>query len=86
MDSQVTLYSLLVVAIAMLGLGLVIGKLTFGKSSKKEHEQALLDAEKTIGDAKILAETLKRTRYLKQKRKYLSSIQLLKGIPFRNLK
>ena len=52
MNSQILYIIIGAVAVAMLGIGLLAGKLTFGKSSKKEREQALIDAQKTISDAK----------------------------------
>jgi ribonuclease Y len=53
------------------GLGLLAGKLTFGKSSQKEREQALQEAQTTIADARLHAETLKRDKLLEAKEEIL---------------
>jgi ribonuclease Y len=71
MNSQILYIAIAIGAVAMLGLGLLIGKITFGKSSAKEREQALLDAQNIISDAKTQAETLKKDRLLEAKEEIL---------------
>jgi ribonuclease Y len=67
-----TLYIIIgAVAVIMAGLGLLAGKLTFGKSSQKEREQALQDAQTIIADARLQADTLKRDKLLEAKEEIL---------------
>ncbi len=71
MDSQIPYIAIAVVAVITLGLGLLIGKLTFGKSSKKEREQAEQEAETIRAEAKAQAETLKQSKLLEAKEEIL---------------
>lgn len=71
MDPQTLYIAIAVVAVVMVGVGLLVGKITFGKSSKKEREQALLDAQKLISDAKSQAENLKKDKLLEAKEEIL---------------
>ncbi|MBA2422723.1 MAG: ribonuclease Y [Chitinophagales bacterium] len=67
-----TLYIIIsAIALIMLGLGLLIGKFTFGKSSKKERELAEIEAQKIISDAKIQSETIKKDKLLEAKEEIL---------------
>jgi ribonuclease Y len=67
-----TLYIIIsAIAIIMLGLGLLIGKFTFGKSSKKERELAEIEAQKIISDARIQSETIKKDKLLEAKEEIL---------------
>ena len=71
MDSQILYIAIAVVAVIMLGIGLLIGKLTFGKSSKRAREQAEQEAEILIAEAKAQAETLKQSKLLEAKEEML---------------
>jgi ribonuclease Y len=67
-----TLYIIIgAVAVIMAGLGLLAGKLTFGKSSQKERELAVQEAQTTIADARLQADTLKRDKLLEAKEEIL---------------
>lgn len=71
MDSQIPYITIAIVAVITLALGLFIGKLTFGKSSKKEREQAEQEAEILLAEAKAQAETLKQSKLLEAKEELL---------------
>jgi ribonucrease Y len=60
-----------IVGVVALVIGIVLGKLIFAKNTKKEVEEASALAQKTIEDAKTLAETLKEKKVLEAKEHFL---------------
>src|SRR4051812_5177114 len=60
-----------IVGVVALVIGIVLGKLIFAKNTKKEVEDAAIQAQKTIEDAKTLAETLKEKKVLEAKEHFL---------------
>ena len=51
-----------VAAIGALVIGIFLGKMIFAKNTKKEVEEAEIQAKKTLEDAKTLAETIKEKK------------------------
>ncbi len=60
-----------VAAIGALLIGIFLGKMIFAKNTKKELEEAEIQAKKTIEDAKIHSETLKEKKILEAKEHFL---------------
>ena len=60
-----------VAAIGALLIGIFLGKMIFAKNTKKELEEAEIQAKKTIEDAKIHSETLKEKKVLEAKEHFL---------------
>ncbi len=62
-------FSLLSIILAVAGviIGVIAGKMIFAPNTKKQLEEADLLAEKTIADARIAAETLKKEKLLEAK-------------------
>jgi len=60
-----------VAAIGALVIGIFLGKMIFAKNTKKELEEAEIQAKKTIEDAKIHSETLKEKKVLEAKEHFL---------------
>lgn len=52
-------------------IGIVLGKFIFSKNTKKQLEEAEQSAQKTIADAKIQAETLKKEKLLEAKERFV---------------
>ncbi|WP_295126911.1 ribonuclease Y [uncultured Chitinophaga sp.] len=65
-----TLY-IAIAAIVALGIGIVLGKLIFAKSTQYKIDEAELEAKRIVAEAQITAETLKKDRLLEAKEKYL---------------
>jgi ribonuclease Y len=52
-------------------IGIVLGKIIFSKNTKKQLEEAEQSAQKTIADAKLQAETLKKEKLLEAKERFV---------------
>lgn len=52
-------------------IGIVLGKFIFSKNTKRQLEEAEQSAQKTIADAKIQAETLKKEKLLEAKERFV---------------
>ena len=61
----------IIIGIAALITGIVLGKLIFSKNTKKQLEEADEQAQKIIADAKIQAETLKKEKLLEAKERFV---------------
>ena len=61
----------LVAAIGALLIGIFLGKMIFAKNTKKELEEAEIQAKKTLEDAKTLADTIKEKKVLEAKEHFL---------------
>ncbi len=66
-------FSLLSIILAVAGviIGVILGKVIFAANTKKQVEEAELLAKKTIADAQITAETLKKEKLLEAKEKFV---------------
>ena len=51
--------------------GIILGKILFAKNTKKQVEEAELQAQKIISDAQIKAETIKKEKQLEAKEKFV---------------
>ncbi|MBA3647293.1 MAG: ribonuclease Y [Chitinophagales bacterium] len=71
MNSQIPYIAFAVMAIIMAGLGLLVGRLMYSKSSKKERELAIQEADRTLADARQQAENLKKDKLLEAKEQIL---------------
>ena len=60
-----------VAAIGALVIGIFLGKMIFAKNTKKELEEAEIQAKKTLEDAKTLADTIKEKKVLEAKEHFL---------------
>jgi len=61
----------IIIGVAGLIIGIVLGKFIFSKNTKKQLEEADHYAQKTIADAKIQAETLKKEKLLEAKERFV---------------
>jgi ribonuclease Y len=61
----------IIIGVVGLVLGIVLGKIIFSKNTKKQLEEANQSAQKTIADAKIQAETLKKEKLLEAKERFV---------------
>src|SRR6266581_987016 len=61
----------IIIAVVGLIIGIVLGKFIFSKNTKKQLEEADQFAQKTIADAKIQAETLKKEKLLEAKERFV---------------
>lgn len=61
----------IIIGVAGLALGLVAGKLVFAKNTKKQVEEAEIQAQKIIAEAEIKAEATKNQKNLEAKEKSL---------------
>ncbi|MEP6615575.1 MAG: ribonuclease Y [Ginsengibacter sp.] len=61
----------IIIGVVGLILGIVLGKFIFSKNTKKQLEDADQFAQKTIADAKIQAETLKKEKLLEAKERFV---------------
>lgn len=61
----------IIIGVAALIIGILLGKFLFAKNTKKQLEEADQQAQKIISDAKIQAETLKREKQLEAKEKFV---------------
>lgn len=57
----------IILAVAGVVVGVILGKVIFAPNTKKQLEEADLLAEKTIADARVAAETLKKEKLLEAK-------------------
>jgi len=68
MDSNIIF---IIVGIAALVIGLVVGKILFAKNTKKQVEEAEQQAQKIIADGQLQAENLKKEKLLEAKEKFV---------------
>src|SRR5947208_16071057 len=61
---------IIVGAVALI-IGILLGKIIFSKNTKKRIEDADQYAQKTIADAKVQAETLKKEKLLEAKERFV---------------
>ena len=61
----------IIIGVAALALGLVLGKVIFAKNTQKRIEEAEQQAQKIISDGQIQAETLKKEKLLEAKEKFV---------------
>lgn len=61
----------IIIGIAALVIGLILGKVIFAKNTKKQIEEAELQAQKIIADGQLQAETLKKEKLLEAKEKFV---------------
>src|SRR5215210_7262626 len=61
----------IIIGIAALTAGLILGKIVFSKNTKKQLKEADEQAQKIIADAKIQAETLKKEKLLEAKERFV---------------
>ncbi len=61
----------IIIGVAALVIGLVLGKLIFAKNTKKQVEEAELQAQKIITDGQLQAENLKKEKLLEAKEKFV---------------
>lgn len=61
----------IVVSIVALGAGILLGKILFSKNTRKRIEEADLQSQKILEEAKLASETLKEKKLLEAKEKYL---------------
>ncbi|HNJ28582.1 MAG TPA: Rnase Y domain-containing protein, partial [Ferruginibacter sp.] len=60
-----------IIGVAALILGLILGKLVFAKNTQKRIEEAEQQAQKIIADGQVKAETLKKEKLLEAKEKFV---------------
>ena len=65
----ITIY--VIIGVAALILGLILGKLVFAKNTQKRIEEAEQQAQKIIADGQVKAETLKKEKLLEAKEKFV---------------
>ena len=58
----------IIIAVICLAIGVLAGKFIFSKNTRKQIEDAKLQAQKIISDAQLSAETLKKKNCLKPKK------------------
>lgn len=68
MDSNI-IY--IIVGIVALIIGLILGKVVFAKNTKKQVEEAEIQAQKIIADGQLQAENLKKEKLLEAKEKFV---------------
>ena len=61
----------IIIGVAALIAGIVLGKLIFAKNTKKEVEDAQIQAQKIIADGQLQAENLKKEKLLEAKEKFV---------------
>jgi len=61
----------IIIGIAALIIGLVLGKLLFAKNTKKQVEEAEQQAQKIVADGQLQAENLKKEKLLEAKEKFV---------------
>jgi ribonuclease Y len=61
----------IIIGIAALVIGLVLGKVVFAKNTKKQVEEAEIQAQKIIADGQLQAENLKKEKLLEAKEKFV---------------
>jgi len=61
----------IIIGIAALVAGLILGKLIFAKNTKKQVEEAERQAQKILSDSQLQAETLKKEKILEAKEKFV---------------
>jgi len=61
----------IIVGVAALIVGAILGKLIFSKNTKKQVEEAQIMADKIIADGQLQAETLKKEKLLEAKEKFV---------------
>ena len=61
----------IIIGAAALIIGIILGKLVFAKNTKKQVEEADLQAQKIIADGQLQAETLKKEKLLEAKEKFV---------------
>ncbi|MEJ7626556.1 MAG: ribonuclease Y [Ferruginibacter sp.] len=61
----------LIIGIAALIVGLILGKLIFARNTKKQVEEAERQAQKILSDSQLQAETLKKEKLLEAKEKFV---------------
>jgi len=62
---------LIVTGVSALIIGVITGKIIFAKNTKKQLEEADLQAQKIVADAQLQAETLKKEKILEAKEKFV---------------
>ncbi len=67
MDSTVYI----IIGIAALALGIIAGKFIFAKNTKKQVDEAQIQAQKIVAEAEIKAETIKKEKNLEAKEKFV---------------
>jgi ribonuclease Y len=60
-----------IIGVAALILGTILGKVIFAKNTKKQVEEAELQSQKILNDAQSQAETLKKEKLLEAKEKFV---------------
>lgn len=60
-----------IIGVAALILGIVLGKVIFAPNTRKKVEEAELQSQKIISDAQLQAETLKKEKLLEAKEKFV---------------
>ena len=58
----------IIIGVAALVVGIVLGKVIFAKNTKKQLEEADQQAQKIINDGQTQAETLKKEKLLEAKK------------------
>src|SRR5438094_822644 len=61
----------IIIGIAALIVGIVLGKFIFAKNTKKQVEEADQQAQKILSDSKLQAETLKKEKLLEAKERFV---------------
>ena len=61
----------IIIGIAALVIGLILGKIIFAKNTKKQIEEAEQQAKKIIADGQLQAENLKKEKLLEAKEKFV---------------
>ncbi|MEO7522759.1 MAG: Rnase Y domain-containing protein, partial [Ferruginibacter sp.] len=61
----------IIIGVAALIVGIILGKVIFAKNAKKEVEEAQIQALKIIADGQIQAESLKKEKLLEAKEKFV---------------
>ena len=61
----------IIIGVAALIVGAILGKLIFSKNTKKQVEEAESQAQKTIADGQLQAENLKKEKLLEAKEKFV---------------
>ena len=61
----------IIIGVAALIVGAILGKLLFSKNTKKQVEEAQIMADKIIADGQLQAETLKKGKLLEAKEKFV---------------
>ena len=61
----------IIIGVAALVVGVILGKLLFSKNTKKQVEDAEIQAQKIIADGQLQAENLKKEKLLEAKEKFV---------------